>query len=185
MGRRIENPLSMATHPTDGAAKQLSEYSLPAPAIHWNYPSRAVRVFRLLARCHSLPPVAASLTPAARGRRTQLGPHGRRRRPTTARTRPPLPEFPRSCRKMGPRRQSTSMSVGPASNCPGESWAAPREPARHPHGSSVARVSTSCAGRRATATSLRGLHGVLSLSPCEMCATIHQNQTIGIWRWLW
>jgi hypothetical protein len=44
----------------------------------WNYPSRAVRVFRLLARCHSLPPVAASLTPAARGRRTQLGPHGRR-----------------------------------------------------------------------------------------------------------
>lgn len=67
----------MATHP-DGAAKQLSEYSLPAPASHWNYPSRAVRVFRLLARCHSLPPVAASLTPAARGRRTQLGPHGRR-----------------------------------------------------------------------------------------------------------
>jgi hypothetical protein len=95
----------------------------------------------------------------------------------TARTRPPLPEFPRSCWKMGPRRQSTSMSVGPASNCPGESWAARAGTA--PHGSSVARVSTSCAGRRATATSLRGLHGIVSLYMRD----VYNHSKSNNWQW--
>jgi hypothetical protein len=122
MGRRIENPLSMATHPT-GRRSSSPNIPFPLPPSTGIIPrvpcgsSACLPVATRYPRSprHSRPPRAGA------GHSSAQGPHGCR---PTARTRPPLPEFPRWCRKMGPRRQSTSMSVGPASNCPGESWAA-------------------------------------------------------------
>jgi hypothetical protein len=123
----------------------------------------------LLARCHSLPPVAASLTPAARGRRTQLGP-GPTRVPThspdkAAASRVPAvvqedgPASPVHVDVRGPRFELSRRKLGRASR-----HGTRTDPLWH----ACLRL-TSCAGRRATATSLRGLHGILSLSIYARC----------------